>query len=100
VPIIVRSNCTQWVIKGRNLPNFGWYVNCVSLIAIMAASKSNSYADVDGNWQWPEKTWFRQRLNELKAQEASRRRRPNYRTPQTVTDEPAGSPKSEALKLD
>lgn len=33
-------------------------------------------ADVDGNWQWPEKTWFRERLNALKAREQEARRRP------------------------
>lgn len=36
----------------------------------------NSCADVDGNWQWPEKTWFRERLNALKAREQEARRRP------------------------
>jgi len=28
------------------------------------------------NWQWPDKTWFRQRLNALKVEENQRRRRP------------------------
>jgi hypothetical protein len=37
---------------------------------------SSQYPDVDGNWQWPEKTWFRQRLNALKAQENEQRRKP------------------------
>lgn len=66
----------------------------------MAPRKPNSYADVDGNWQWPEKTWFRERLNALKAQEAGRRQRPGYSARQTVTDEPTVSPQPEALKLD
>jgi hypothetical protein len=37
---------------------------------------SSRYADVDGNWQWPQKTWFRERLNALKAQENEQRRKP------------------------
>jgi hypothetical protein len=38
------------------------------------------------NWQWPEKTWFRERLNAMKAQENQRRRRPivNSGQPDTV----------------
>ena len=28
------------------------------------------------NWQWPDKTWFRQRLNAIKAEENQQRRRP------------------------
>jgi hypothetical protein len=36
----------------------------------------SSSSDVDGNWQWPEKTWFRERLNALKAREQEARRRP------------------------
>lgn len=27
------------------------------------------------NWQWPEQTWFRQRLNAVKAEENQQRRR-------------------------
>jgi hypothetical protein len=37
---------------------------------------SSGYTDVDGNWQWPQKTWFRERLNALKAQEDEHRRKP------------------------
>jgi len=38
------------------------------------------------NWQWPEKTWFRERLNAMKAQENQQRRRPivNSQQPNTV----------------
>jgi hypothetical protein len=41
----------------------------------MQAKMSSRYPDVDGNWQWPEKTWFRERLNALKAQENEQRRK-------------------------
>jgi hypothetical protein len=43
----------------------------------------------DQNWQWPEKTWFRERLNALKAQNEQRRKialgtsRPDRDTPET-----------------
>jgi hypothetical protein len=36
----------------------------------------NANANHDQNWQWPEKTWFRERLNALKAQENGQRRKP------------------------
>jgi hypothetical protein len=36
----------------------------------------NSYTSHDQNWQCPEKTWFRERLNALKARESEQRRRP------------------------
>jgi hypothetical protein len=35
----------------------------------------NSYSNHDQNWHWPEKTWFRERLNALKARENEQRRR-------------------------
>jgi hypothetical protein len=33
------------------------------------------YINHDQNWQWPEKTWFRERLNALKARENEQRRK-------------------------
>ena len=30
----------------------------------------------DQNWRWPEKTWFQERLNAIKAQEQVLRRKP------------------------
>lgn len=30
----------------------------------------------DNNWSWPEKTWFQERLNALKAEEQKLRRKP------------------------
>ena len=36
----------------------------------------NPGANHDQNWQWPEKTWFRERLNALKARENEQRRKP------------------------
>jgi hypothetical protein len=34
-----------------------------------------SYSNHDQNWHWPEKTWFRERLNALKARENEQRRK-------------------------
>jgi len=31
---------------------------------------------VDQNWSWPEKTWFRERLNTLRAREQEAHRKP------------------------
>lgn len=36
------------------------------------------------NWQWPEQTWFRQRLNAVKAQENQQRRRTTVNSRQPV----------------
>jgi hypothetical protein len=36
----------------------------------------NPSANHDQNWRWPEKTWFRERLNALKARENEERRKP------------------------
>jgi hypothetical protein len=36
----------------------------------------NTMSQGGQNWQWPEKTWFRERLNAMKAQETHQRRRP------------------------
>jgi hypothetical protein len=65
------------------------------------AMKQPSTIPNDGqNWQWPDKTWFRQRLNALKAEENQRRRRPmvNSNQPATVTSpktDPADQLKAE-----
>jgi hypothetical protein len=48
--------------------------------------QSNSYSNLDQNWQWPEKTWFRERLNAIKAREHEQRRKP------LVASQPARHP--------
>lgn len=35
----------------------------------------SNYSNPDQNWQWPEKTWFRERLNAIKAREHEERRK-------------------------
>lgn len=41
----------------------------------------------DKNWNWPDKTWFRERLSAIKAQEQQARRRPivSPHKPSTMT---------------
>jgi hypothetical protein len=38
--------------------------------------RSNTYSNLDQNWHWPEKTWFRERLSAVKAREHELRRKP------------------------
>ena len=40
-----------------------------------AMKKSDSNAHCDQNWAWPEKTWFRERLNALRAREEQNHRK-------------------------
>lgn len=57
--------------------------------------------DHDQNWRWPEKTWFRERLNAVKAREHEQRRTPVGRAekPSTRASETHDSDK-EDLKVD
>jgi len=45
--------------------------------------------DHDQNWRWPEKTWFRERLNAVKAREHEQRRKSTERVARP--DEPRGA---------
>jgi hypothetical protein len=66
----------------------------------MSSKISPRNADVDGNWQWPQKTWFRERLNALKAQEMEQRRKPLV-SPKTPTSAAASATTEEdSLKAD
>jgi uncharacterized phage-like protein YoqJ len=59
-----------------------------------------NFSDHDQNWHWPEKTWFRERLNALKARENEERRKaPMYSTrPDRVTAQAGGD--KDKLKVD
>jgi hypothetical protein len=66
----------------------------------MADKLTSSSAAVDGNWQWPENTWFRERLNALKAREQKARRRPLVASKtSSLSTAPTGSDK-DPLKAD
>jgi len=70
------------------------------VLAAMAPKMSTRYTDADANWQWPEKTWFRERLNALKAREYEQRRKPlvSPKTP-TLAAAPDATEK-DSLKVD
>lgn len=55
-----------------------------------------NHSNHDQNWHWPEKTWFRERLNALKARENEQRRKITVGStrPDRVTA-PASSDKDE-----
>jgi hypothetical protein len=51
----------------------------------------------DRNWAWPEKTWFRERLNALRAREHETHKKPviNQKQPGAVEAKPHGDPGTE-----
>ena len=51
-----------------------WYATCSAIISVMHTKQTNSHSSVDQNWHWPEKTWFRERLQAVKSQQEQRRR--------------------------
>ena len=70
------------------------------LSAPISMKTSNSDANHDQNWQWPEKTWFRERLSALKARENEQRRKPLVSSERRdAAPDPEASVKSD-LKVD
>ena len=63
----------------------------------MAAKMPSTYSEADRNWQWPEKTWFQERLNSIKAREQEQRRKPRMNSPKGEEASPLAI---EPLKLD
>jgi hypothetical protein len=66
----------------------------------MATKGTTNYSDVDGNWSWPEKTWFRERLNAVKARDLEQRRRPIFAVQKPTLSTTATAPEEDPLKLD
>jgi len=66
----------------------------------MATKTTNSYSDVDGNWSWPEKTWFRERLNAVKARENEQRRKPIYIAQKPASAAAPSESEKDSLKVD
>lgn len=64
----------------------------------MANKMPNTYSEGDRNWQWPEKTWFRERLNAIKTRELEERRRPASGTGGAKLSNPGFDDKAETLK--
>jgi len=53
-----------------------WYEDCSSFCALTAMKQPMTSPSADQNWNWPEKTWFQERLNAIKAREQELRRKP------------------------
>jgi hypothetical protein len=68
--------------------------------AAMNSKQPNSYSQVDQNWQWPEHTWFRERLQAVKSSQQEQRRRPLVRPSVGAPVKPEDQPKSDGLKVD
>ena len=60
----------------------------------------NTYSNQDQNWQWPEKTWFRERLNAIKAREHEQRRKPLVRNQTTQQASERADTDKDPLKID
>jgi hypothetical protein len=67
---------------------------------MMGSKLPNNFSEADQNWQWPEKTWFRERLNAVKAQENGQRRKLGVSSRQSATATPAIEIKPDLLKVD
>jgi len=66
----------------------------------IAMKQPNTISQGGQNWQWPEQTWFRQRLNAVKAEENQHRRRPMVNSQQpTRVASPEADP-ADALKAE
>ena len=70
------------------------------LVNAMATKGTNNYTDVDGNWSWPEKTWFRERLNAVKAREQEQRRKPILTSQKPVLSAAPNGSEKDPLKVD
>lgn len=66
----------------------------------MAAKLASTYSEAARNWQWPEKTWFQQRLNSIKAKEHEQHRKAGPNPVKDTLSEPASPVGIEPLKVD
>ena len=82
------------------LTSYGWYDPCSGNLLMMGSKLSSNFSEVDRNWQWPQKTWFRERLNAVKAQENGQRRKLVISPRQSATATPAIETKPDLLKVD
>jgi len=69
-------------------------------IGKIAMKPLNNYSSPDQNWQWPEKTWFRERLNAIKAREHEQRRKPVVGNQTTQGASEPANPEKGPLKAD
>lgn len=96
----VQPNQHIWEFNSNNLPTSGWYSACTSLSTVMADKMPSTYSEADRNWQWPEKTWFQQRLHSIKAKEHEQHRKPGQNSVKDALSAPASPVGIEPLKVD
>jgi len=72
----------------------------LSISVRFAMKPLNNYSSPDQNWQWPEKTWFRERLNAIKAREHEQRRKPVVGNQTTQGASEPANPEKGPLKAD
>ena len=82
------------------LPSYGWYIACSPHLVDMATKMPSTHSEADRNWQWPEKTWFQERLNTIKAREQEQRRKPAMNSVKPPLDVQSSSLPTEPLKVD
>ncbi len=82
------------------MPTYRWYGACTAQLVVMANKLPNTYSEADRNWQWPEKTWFQERLNSIKAKEHEQRRRAGANSIKEPLNEPVSPLGHEQLKVD
>ena len=82
------------------LTSYGWYDDCSGNLVMMGSKLPSNFSEVDRNWQWPQKTWFRERLNAVKAQENGQRRKLVISPRQSAAATPAIETQPDTLKVD
>ncbi len=75
------SNFSRSIVSCSNFPSevegiYFWYEDCWRFYASIAMKQPTINPSLDQNWSWPEKTWFQERLNAIKAKEQELRRKP------------------------
>jgi hypothetical protein len=70
------------------------------LILQTVMKSATSYGEHDQNWHWPEKTWFRERLNAVKALEHEQRRKVMVSGKKPEQDRPSTRADNSKLKID
>jgi len=82
------------------LTSYTWYVACSQNLFMIGSKRPSNFSEDDRNWQWPEKTWFRERLNAVKAQENGQRRKLVITPRQSAAATPAIETQPDTLKVD
>ena len=80
------------------LTSYDWYDPCSRNLLMIGSKLPSNVSEANRNWQWPEKTWFRERLNAVKAQENGQRRKLVISPRQSAAATPAIETQPDTLK--